>query len=88
MGFQPAIRLAPEYFEAIKGKANEYISPPVRTQFGYHIIKILAKKDFKSVNMPLYKKIVYDKKRDSVLAKYFDDLRKGANISVEDKLIK
>lgn len=88
MGFQPAIRLAPEYFEAIKGKANEYISPPVRTQFGYHIIKILAKKDFKSINMPLYKKIVYDKKRDAVLAKYFDDLRKGANISVKKKLIK
>ncbi|MCO4793091.1 MAG: peptidylprolyl isomerase [Bacteriovoracaceae bacterium] len=88
MGFQPAIRLAPEYFKAIKGKPNEYISPPVRTQFGYHIIKILAVKDFKSVNMPLYKKIVYDKKRDSVLAKYFDDLRKGASIKIEKSKLK
>lgn len=88
MGFQPAIRLAPEFFRAIKGKPNEYITAPVRTQFGYHIIKILAVKDYKSVNMPLYKKIVYDKKRDAILAKYFDDLRKGASIKVEAKLLK
>jgi parvulin-like peptidyl-prolyl isomerase len=82
MGFQPASRLAPEYFTAIKDKDNGYITSPVRTQFGYHIIKILAAKDFKSINMAFYKKIVYDQKRDSILQKYFADLRRGANIKV------
>ena len=83
MGFQPASRLAPEYFQAINGKSPNYITSPVRTQFGYHIIKVLAVKDFKSINLAFYKKIVYDIKRDSILSKYFADLRKGANIKVE-----
>ena len=58
MGFQPAVRMAPEYFQAIKGKPNDFITPPVRTQFGYHIIKVLAKKDFDTINMGQYKKRV------------------------------
>jgi parvulin-like peptidyl-prolyl isomerase len=85
MGFQPASRLAPEYFRAVKGKSNNYITSPVRTQFGYHIIKVLAAKDYKSINMAFYKKVVYDQKRDSILQKYFSDLRKGANINIVEK---
>ena len=41
LGFLPAVKYAPEYFKAINNKAIGYISPPVRTQFGYHIIKVL-----------------------------------------------
>ena len=78
MGFQPAIRLAPEYFEAIKGKRPDHITPPVRTQFGYHIIKVLAVKDVKSINTALYKKVVYDQKRDKILDGYFAGMRKAA----------
>ncbi len=88
MGFQPAVRMAPEYFKAINGKADGYISNPVRTQFGYHIIKVLAKKDFDTINMGQYKKIVYDKKRDKILEDYFVGMRKKANIKIEEKYLK
>lgn len=88
MGFQPAVRMAPEYFKAINGKPDNYITSPVRSQFGYHIIKVLAKKDFGSINTALYKKIVYDKKRDQILEKYFDGLQKGASINVDEKYLK
>jgi peptidyl-prolyl cis-trans isomerase C len=87
LGFQPAIRLAPEYFTAINGKSNGFITPPVRTQFGYHIIKILARKDVKNIDQALYKKIVYDIKRDKILAQYFTDLKSGAKIKVNDSLL-
>lgn len=88
IGFQPAVRLAPEYFTAINGKSKDYLSPPARTQFGYHVIKVLAVKDFASINVPLYKKIVYDKKRDAILEKYFSELRKDASVKVEKKFLK
>lgn len=88
MGFQPAIRMAPEYFRAIKGKADGFITPPVRTQFGYHIIKVLAKKDYESINTALYKKIVYDKKRDAILDKYFDNLQSNASININKEYLK
>jgi len=88
IGFQPAIKMAPEYFNAIKNKNNNYISPPVRTQFGYHIIKVLAVKNYADINVPLYKKIVYDKKRDSVLNFYFSKLRTVAAIKIVEKYLK
>lgn len=88
MGFQPAIRLAPEYFNAIKGKANNFISPPVKTQFGYHIIKVMAVKNVKSINNALYKKIVYDQKRDAILDNYFSELRAKANIKINEVSLK
>lgn len=87
MGFQPAVRMAPQYFNAINGKPDGYISPPVRTQFGYHIIKVLSKKDYGSINTALYKKIVYDRKRDKILDEYFDGLQKGASVKIDEKLL-
>lgn len=88
IGFQPAVKLAPRYFRAINGKKVGYISPPIRTQFGYHIIKVLAKKSFKDIETNLYKKIVYDTKRDAIMANYFKDLRKGVSIKINENHIK
>jgi parvulin-like peptidyl-prolyl isomerase len=85
MGFQPATKLAPEYFKAIKGKSPGFISPPIRTQFGYHIIKVLAEKSFDKINKPLYSKLVFDTKRDKVIKKYFLSLRSKAKIEIKNK---
>jgi parvulin-like peptidyl-prolyl isomerase len=82
IGYQPSIRLAPEYFEAISGKDIGYITSPVRSQFGYHVIKVLGVKDIKNINTGLYKKIVYDQKRDVILNQYFANLRKAASIKI------
>lgn len=87
LGFQPSVRLAPEYFAAINGKKVGYISPPVRSQFGYHIVKVLAVKDYKSINTPLYKKLVYDNKRDAILEKYFENLRQEAKITINKEAL-
>tara|TARA_R110000868_G_scaffold55424_2_gene172268 strand:- start:22235 stop:23062 length:828 start_codon:yes stop_codon:yes gene_type:complete len=87
IGFQPKINLAPEYFEAINGKKPGTIVPPVRTQFGYHIIKILAQKDFKSINPAFYKKIIYDLKRDALIASYFDKMRQSAKVEVNKNVL-
>ena len=88
MGFQPSVRLAPEYYQAIKGKQKGYISPPVRTLFGYHIIKVLGVKAYNEIDMSLYKKIIFDKKRDKLIEEYFAGLRKGAQISIDKAQLK
>jgi peptidyl-prolyl cis-trans isomerase C len=88
LGFLPAIKYAPEYFKAINGKQNGYISPPTRTQFGYHIIKVLGVKEFKEVDPALYKKIVYDQKRDRILEDYFAELRKTAQVKINKEFLK
>ena len=85
MGFQPASQLAPEYFKAIKGKSAGYISPPTRTQFGYHIIKVLAEKNYKNISKAQYSKLVFDSKRDLIIQKYFQKMRNGASIEIKAK---
>ena len=86
LGFQPVVRMAPEYFRAIKNRSAGYISPPVRTQFGYHIIKVLGVRKFSDINKAAYKKIVYDSKRDKILQQHFNKMRKRAKIDIKVKL--
>lgn len=88
LGFNPAVKYAPEFFKAINGKAAGYITSPVRTQFGIHIIKVLGVHEWKEVDPALYKKIVYDQKRDKILEEYFADARKGAQIKINKELLK
>jgi len=88
LGFNPAVKYAPEFFKAINGKPTGYISPPTRTQFGIHIIKVLGVHDWKEVDPAVYKKIVYDQKRDKILEEYFADARKGAQIKINKEFLK
>ncbi|MDC0255731.1 peptidylprolyl isomerase [Bacteriovoracales bacterium] len=85
MGFQPATKLAPEYFKAIKGKRLGFISTPIRTQFGYHIIKVLAEKGYDKINKALYSKLTFDASRDRIIKKYFLSLRNKAKIEIANK---
>ena len=62
--------------------------PPVRTQFGYHVIKILAKREAKDINQQLYKKIVYDIKRDKILEDYFKEVRSAAEVKINKEYLK
>lgn len=87
LGFQPPTRLAPEYYEAIKGQKVGYITKPVRTQMGYHIIKILGVKSFDQIDKNLYKKIIYDNKRDAIIESYYKNLAKGADIKTNSNLL-
>jgi peptidyl-prolyl cis-trans isomerase C len=87
MGFVPAIRFAPEYLRAVKGRQKGAIIPPVRTQFGIHIIKIIAIKPFKEIDMAVYKKIVYDVKRDEMIANYLKKQRIAASVKVNKKIL-
>ncbi|MCY4644585.1 MAG: peptidylprolyl isomerase [Bacteriovoracales bacterium] len=87
MGFLPPMRYAPQYFSAINGQKIGHITSPIKTQFGFHIVKILGIKKFKDINLGVYKKAVYDKKRNAILKRYFKGLRKKARIVVNEKVL-
>ena len=88
IGFQPKVRLAPEYFRAIHNHPEGHITSPVRTQFGYHIIKNMGKLKIDAIDKNLYRKIVYDQKRDLLIQEYFNNLQKNASIKIEKKYLK
>ncbi len=88
LGYQPKAKLTPEFFNAINGKAKGYITKPFRTQYGFHVVRILGVKEYKQINMKMYKKIIYDQKRDKILASYFAQIRKKSNIKINKKHLK
>lgn len=87
LGFQPKTRLSPEFYENIKNKKIGFITKPFRTQYGVHIVKVTDIKDCKDINKNIYKKIIYDIKRDKIIDNYFAGLRKKSKIKVyKDKI--
>jgi len=88
LGYQPRTRLSLEYFEAINGKRKGTITKPFRSQYGIHIVKVTGEKTFEQIDTKLYKKIVYDIKRDEILEQYFADKRKTAKIKIDSKQLK
>jgi parvulin-like peptidyl-prolyl isomerase len=87
LGFQPPTRLAPEYFEAINGQKAGHITKPVRTQMGFHVVKVLGVKNFDQIDKNLYKKIIYDKRRDELIENYFKGLAKSSDIKTNPNLL-
>lgn len=88
LGYLPAVKYAPEFFKAINGKPNGFITSPIRTQFGLHVIKVLGVHEWKEVDPAIYKKIVYDQKRDKILEEYFAEGRKSAQIKINKEFLK
>lgn len=85
MGYQPRSRLSKEYFDAINGKRIGHITKPFRSQYGIHVVMITGKKTYKQIDKKLYRKIVYDQKRDAILQGYFAEKRKQAKIQINNK---
>lgn len=85
MGYQPRTRLTKEYFDAINGQPEGYVTKPFRSQYGFHVVMVTGKKSYEQIDKKLYEKIVYDQKRDEILAKYFAKQRKKAKIKINKK---
>jgi len=48
---------------------------------------VLGVKDFASANKDLYKKIVYDQKRDKILEDYYSELRSKASVVINKQYL-
>lgn len=77
--------LVPEFEEkAFLMKVNE-ISNPVKTQFGWHIIKILDKRPARIPSKDEAHPSIVSKLSKEILEKYIEDLAKKANVQINLK---
>jgi peptidyl-prolyl cis-trans isomerase C len=93
IGFHPKGTLVPEYdAAAFKLKKVGQISPIVKTQFGYHIIKLEGAKPpsyvpFEEVKDFIKQKLGQEKQKE-LFEKYVSELKKSAKIVVDEQLLK
>jgi peptidyl-prolyl cis-trans isomerase C len=93
IGFHPKGTLLPEYeAAAFKLKKTGQISGIVKTQFGYHIIRLEGTKPptyvaFEEVKDFIKQKIGQEKQKE-LFDKYIADLKKAAKITINEQLLK
>lgn len=86
--YQTKDKLDPAYYGAsIKLKVGQVTAEPVRSQFGYHLIKLTANKPFKEVDKGQYKRIIFDEKRAKIFDSYMAELRQKAQVTVRQDLL-
>lgn len=93
LGFHPKGTILPEYEEAaFKLTKVGQISPIVKTQFGYHIIRLEGTKPpsyvgFEEVKEMIKQQLLQEKQKE-LFEKYIDGLKKNAKITINETLLK
>jgi len=81
-------QMVPEFEDAAFAleEMGDYTREPVKTQYGYHIIKLNGKQDARNLSFDEVKeqieKGLLQQKQNEVLGKYIDNLFKDANVKI------
>jgi parvulin-like peptidyl-prolyl isomerase len=87
--YQGRDRLDPNYYQAALGlKKPGNVSGIIRTQFGYHIIRLTAIRPWAEANHAAIKNQLFSDKKQALFEKYMKDLRAKASVQVNAQALK
>lgn len=87
LGFQSVISLHPAYYNAANKLKVGETSAPIRSKFGFHIIRKTGVQDFKNADKNQIRIGLFDQKRRDIIDQYFVNLKKTYPITVNESLI-
>jgi peptidyl-prolyl cis-trans isomerase C/peptidyl-prolyl cis-trans isomerase D len=88
--YQTRDKLDPAYYDAAMGlkTVGRVTDHPVRSQFGWHIIKLTGVRSWDDVDRAAVKRAVFDEKRAEIFDRYMTQLRKTAKVQVNADMLK
>ncbi|MDI6743744.1 MAG: peptidylprolyl isomerase [Thermodesulfovibrionales bacterium] len=79
-------KMPPEFNNAIRALKKGDVSQPVKTEFGYHIIKVTDRKKGKNVDINNIKedirRVLLQEKQKEILDKYLQDIKKMYKVKI------
>ncbi|MGK5088457.1 hypothetical protein WDW86_12935, partial [Bdellovibrionota bacterium FG-2] len=64
------------------------ISAIIRSQFGFHIIKLTAIRPWEDVDKAQVKRLLFDEKRSKIFEAYMNQLKQQAKVATHPELLK
>lgn len=86
--FHTKDELDPAFYNTALKLNKGDVSAPVRSQFGWHIIKLTDVRGFKEADIQKYNALVFDEKRAQIFDDFFADLKKKNKITVNESALK
>lgn len=87
--YQAKDRLDPAYYDtAVSLRSPGKTSGIVRSQFGFHIIRVTAVRSWEEADQNQAKRLLFQEKRDHLVEQYVAQLRKKATVSIHSELLK
>ena len=89
LDYQMKDRLDPNYYQNAVGlKKVGNVSGVIRTQFGYHLIRLTGIRPWAETNRAAVKNLIYSERKQAVFEKYMRDLRAKASVQVNTQALK
>jgi parvulin-like peptidyl-prolyl isomerase len=89
LDYQSREKLDPAYYEtALKLATVGRVSDIVRTQFGFHIIKLTGIRTWADADRAAVKRFIFEKKRAQIFEKLMASLRAQGGVTINEQLLK